>query len=72
MTEKRFTLDETFMITDNECMEIINPLMNSEDVAKVCELLNELHEENKELQQRNKEWIKYVHQLEITLKKGGY
>ena len=43
-TAKRFTLDETFMITDNECMEIINPLMNSKDVAKVCELLNELHE----------------------------
>ena len=43
MTKKRFILDETFMITDNECMDIINPLMNSKDVAKVCGLLNELN-----------------------------
>lgn len=49
---KRFTLDETFMITDNDCMEIISPLMNSKDVAKVYELLNELHEEKEQLQSR--------------------
>lgn len=47
---KRFTLDETFMITDNECMEIINPLMNSKDVATVCDKLNELVEENQHLE----------------------
>ena len=49
MTKKRFTLDETFMITDNEKLEIINPLMNSKDVGKVCELLNKLAEENEQL-----------------------
>ncbi len=46
---KRFTLDETFMITDNECMEIINPLMNSKDVATVCDKLNDLENTIQEL-----------------------
>ena len=31
----------------------------------------ELEQENEELQQMNKKWIKYVHQLEIALKKKG-
>ena len=63
MTEKRFTLDDTFMITDNECMEIINPLMNSKDVAKVCELLNELHEENQSLKKQNKRLHNDLHEI---------
>ena len=37
----------------------------------LCGKLNELNDENKELQQKNKELIKYVHQLEIALKKKG-
>ena len=41
-------------------------------VSDIFELLNELNNENKELKQKNKEWIKYVHQLEIALKKRGY
>lgn len=39
---------------------------------EVGNLLNELNEENNELKQKNKKWIKYVNQLEIALKKMGY
>lgn len=66
MTENRFTIADGFKIVairDN------GEIMNS---IQVCDKLNELAEENKELKRKNKEWIKYVHQLEIALKKRGY
>ena len=46
---ERFTLDETFMITDNDTLEVINPLMNSKDVATVCDKLNDLENTIQEL-----------------------
>ena len=69
---KRFTLDETFMITDNECLEIISPLMNSKDVAKVCELLNELAEENEQLKIAVKDKENLISICEKKFKELGY
>ena len=34
---------------------------NSENAKKICELLNELHEENQRLQKENKELEKFKH-----------
>ena len=43
----------------------------SDDYQRLMEENKELKQENEELQQKNKKWIKYVHQLEIALKKKG-
>ena len=73
MTEKQFyidTIDGGGSVLTANGVEL--------GLYETCDLLNELYEEkeqlakeNKELQQKNKEWIKYVHQLEIALKKKG-
>ena len=43
----------------------------SDDYQRLMEENKELKQENEELKQKNKKWIKYVHQLEIALKKKG-
>lgn len=67
MTGKRFTTKN--IICSNYCVWDNNDKPYGND--EVVELLNELYDENKELKRKNKEWIKYVHQLEVALKKGG-
>ena len=66
-------------LDDTQVFDLANKLAEENEQSKMMiatlrniVLENEnLEKENKELQQKNKKWIKYVHQLEIALKKKG-
>lgn len=59
MTEKRFTIrlqDDYFGITDNNVgMNVINGILTEIEAKWLCDLLNELAEENKELKAENRQ-----------------
>ena len=64
MCELLNELNDEKEICENEITRlelIINKLKNA-DYENYKKKIQELTEENKELQQKNKEWIKYVHQ----------
>ena len=61
MTEKRFTIrlqDDYFGITDNNVgMNVINGILTEIEAKWLCDLLNELAEENKELKEENQKLL---------------
>lgn len=64
MTEKRFTIDKAggvFYIFDNGTLLPIN------DGEPIVELLNELHEENEQLKEENKELRQYLSWQDMEL-----
>ena len=81
MTEKRFSTNghyiydhfhdgEKWLVNEVEANEIVDVMNNLDCKARErSKALSKLQKENNELKQKNKEWIKYVHQLEIALKK---
>lgn len=61
MTEKRFTIkpqDDYFDIIDNNTADkvnVINSIRTEIEAKWLCDLMNELNEENEQLKQRNRE-----------------
>ena len=64
MTEKRFTIrlqDDYFGITDNNVgMNVINGILTEIEAKWLCDLLNELAEENKELKEENQKLLSLI------------
>ena len=65
MTEKRFTIkpqDDYFGVTDNysaDKVNVVNGIRTEIEAEWLCELLNELHDENEQLKQE-KQAIKNI------------
>lgn len=85
MTEKRFEVVKTydkrfidpwseypfeFVVKDNQTGELLFSKNNS--LAELCDILEELIEiSNEELKKQIEDQIKYIHQLEVELRKKG-
>ena len=67
MTGKRFTIEEKCRIRDNTTSHLMN-IANNVDTKIVCDLLNELHEENQQLKQEIKELDTFKKILEYAEK----